>query len=182
MNTVGMIEVTGVDLAHLVRAAYSPSRPQGLGYIHYQPGDLDDETVRRIIEGAHDHVAVRMDYVNGRSCKFSVFREGERLFIHNSWYDHSDAALAKLLESVGLSADLIKKARTEKTEHDEACAKAAVTFLTELGGQYKQNSWRDEDKLDANVRDGLFIAKCKSLVDEEYKGNGVTVWTLKKSA
>lgn len=178
MNTVGMIEITGVDLAHFVRAAYSPSRPQGLGFMHYQPGDLGDDVVKQILDNGRGNIAVSMDYVNGRACKMTVFRDGERLFINNSWYDHSDGALADLLTSVGLNADLIEKARSEKKAHDDACVDAALAHLRAIGGVLHVTGYVAQDEMDTKVRDGLFFAKCRNLAKEEYKGQGEAIWTL----
>jgi hypothetical protein len=89
---VGQIEVTGVPLEALVRAAYRPSRPQGLGFINYQDGDLTDAEVAEIIGRGNEHTPISMDYVKGRSCKFHVRRDGERLFIGTSWYDEHEHA------------------------------------------------------------------------------------------
>ena len=39
MSEVGMIEVTGVDLRDMLRAAYRLSSPQGLGFLHADETD-----------------------------------------------------------------------------------------------------------------------------------------------
>ncbi len=137
----GMIEVTGVPLEALVRAAYNPSQPRGLGALHFKPGDLADEEVAEIINRGRG--GIRMDYVNGRACKFDVRREGERLFIKNRWYDHSDFELRGLLASVGLSPDLLDKAREEESRYNEACIQEAIAFLEGHGGTYLEK--RDEE-------------------------------------
>ena len=95
-----MIDVTDLDLRELVRGAYDLSRPQGMGIIHYQPGRLSDEEADEIIAlFADDHfIAVSMDYVRGRACKFHVMREGDRLTIRDDWYDHTASDLHTLLE------------------------------------------------------------------------------------
>lgn len=38
-----------------------------------------------------------MDYVRGRACKFTIFRESGKLFINKNWFDHSEYDLEKLL-------------------------------------------------------------------------------------
>lgn len=150
----GRIEVTGVPLESLVRAAYNPSRPQGLGVFAFQPGDLSDELVATIIErGSGDRMmAISMDYVQGRSCKFNVQRDCGRLFIRNQWYDHSDGQLRALLASVGLSPDLVDKAREEEARYIEAAIADATAFLKEHGGEYLE---KHSEQLPDNILDGL---------------------------
>lgn len=141
----GRIEVTGVTLEALVRAAYNPSQPRGLGHLHFQPGDLSDEDIAAIIDrgkGSRLH-AISMDYVKGRAVKFDARRDGDRLFIKNRWYDHSDTQLRNLLVSVGLSPDLVDKARKEESDYiDDAIAKA-VHFLRAHGGSYTETRERE---------------------------------------
>lgn len=153
----GMIEVTGVPLEALVRAAYNPSRPQGLGHFHFQPGDLSDADVAAIVKrGEGDRMlAISMDYVNGRSCKFTVSRgEGGRLYIKNQWHDHGDGQLRALLTAVGLSPDLLAKARDEERQARDEALTAAKAFLQERGGTFEET--RDNrDSIPPKVLDGL---------------------------
>lgn len=152
----GMIEVTGIPLEALVRAAYNPSRPQGLGHVHFQPGDLSDEDVAAIVErGKTDRLlAVSMDYVKGRSCKFTVAKDGDRLFIKNRWYDHSDSQLRNLLVGVGLSPDLLDKAREDEERARTESLQAAYAFLREHGGSFEETR-ENSALLPPKVLDGL---------------------------
>jgi hypothetical protein len=99
-----MIEVTGVDLVKLVQQAYALSHPQGLGFIHYQDGDLPEADAKAIIdrEKPEGRIAASMDYVKGRGCKMTVFRQDGKLFIKEAWFDHSAAQLRTLLERIGM--------------------------------------------------------------------------------
>lgn len=94
------IEITGTDLTRFIQEAYDLSRPRGMGFIHATPGPLPAEEAASFIrpEGS---VAVSLDYVRGRACKMTVWRRGDRLFIHDTWFDHSDTALAELLRRTG---------------------------------------------------------------------------------
>lgn len=174
----GMIEVTGVALADLIKAAYNPSRPQGLGFLHFQEGDLTDAEVEEIIARGNNRIAVRMDYVKGRSCKFTVTREGDKLFIANNWYDHSTAQLEQLLTSVGLSADLVAKARKAQTDHEDACVEKALKMLAMQNDTFEAHI---EHPLDEDIALGLFFARDRGLVTETYAGQ-VSTWTLLKAA
>lgn len=95
-----MIDITGVDLRQFVKEVYRLSSPQGRGVFRFQDGPLDDETVDRIIANEDRHIAVSMDYVRGRACKMTVFKENDGLAINDSWFDHSDSQLRELLVSV----------------------------------------------------------------------------------
>jgi len=106
MDTRGMIEITGIDLLAFVKACYARSRPQGMGALHYIPGDLDDETAAAILANDKDGgIAVSLDYVHGRAVKMVVWREDTRLFIRNEWFDHSRALLAAALTACGLDGE-----------------------------------------------------------------------------
>lgn len=92
MNTEGLIEITGADLRKIIHFVYDKSAPIGLGVLHYTPEPLSEEEVNELIERekkSPGHVAVHMDYVNGRQCKFVAFRDDEdRLWIRERWFDH----------------------------------------------------------------------------------------------
>ena len=49
-----------------------------------------------------DRIAVEMDYVNGRACKMMVLKKDDRLFILDSWYDHTEDELCELISSIGI--------------------------------------------------------------------------------
>lgn len=181
METVGMIDVTSASLEALVRAAYNPSRPQGLGHFAFQPGDLSDEDVAAIIERGKDDpiCAVGMDYVHGRSVKFHVRRIGGRHFINNRWYDHSDNDLRSLLVAVGLPGDLIETARSEKSAHDAECVAAAIAYLKSNGPIVEDRGKMTDDPLPEKVRAGLYAGKYQDppRIKEHWKA-GQSTWTL----
>lgn len=99
-----MIEITGCDLTKLVKAAYSLSKPQGMGFLQFKPGDLSDEETAEILARGTKTEPVSMDYVLGRACKLDVFcDENNRLWILDDWFDYSDAQLAQLLHAIDIS-------------------------------------------------------------------------------
>ena len=100
------IEVTHVDLRLLVQTAYDLSKPQGLGFIHYQPGLLSEEDADELLkqETYDSNVVIGMDYVKGRQIKMTVFKEPNspnRMFIHGTWYDHSEEEFCTFLRVIG---------------------------------------------------------------------------------
>lgn len=186
LRTESMIEVTGCDLAALVRAAYSPSRQQGLGLFDSsgRTGISDEDVTEIISRGTKDPMcAVSMDYWNGRSIKMTVYKDGDRLFIQNRWYDHSDRELGALLESIGISADAIGQSRERQEAYREASKSAAIAFLKEQGGQYRQNRGlrshpKPEEILPRNIEDGLFSALSDKLVTEKWCDDGASLWSI----
>ncbi len=130
------IDVTGVDLVELAKAAYDLSEPRGLGFLHAREGGLSHEDAVVLVDEFPDlpHLRLYMDYVHGRGCKLTASREDDRLFISARWYDHTDEQLRQLLARVGM-ADRWPGER----EHQPACDciecrfdRAAVT--SESGG------------------------------------------------
>lgn len=100
-----MIDITGVDLVEFAKAVYDLSRPQGMGFLHYKEGPLSDAEAAQVVGNPHrsPSVALCMDYVFGRACKMTVFRNGDNLEIHERWYDHSPEDLQELLRRVGIA-------------------------------------------------------------------------------
>lgn len=93
-----MIDVSSADVKDLVRVAYDLSKPLGMGFLHAKPGGLTDEEVESLIDMNDKRCIVSMDYVHGRACKFTVFVEDGKMYIHDKWYDHTNRDLEKLLE------------------------------------------------------------------------------------
>lgn len=94
-------DITGTDLKVFVKKVYELSKPQGMGMLHYEPGDLDDATADEIVRSAAYHnprFPIQLDYLKGRACKMTVTADGDRLYIQKSWYDHSPEQLEELLK------------------------------------------------------------------------------------
>lgn len=95
-----MINITGVDLVQFTKDVYELSRPQGMGFLHYREGGLSDEQAQAEIDRCegNDRIALSLDYVNGRACKMTVFRNADELTIQDKWFDHSEGDLEELLK------------------------------------------------------------------------------------
>lgn len=101
------IDITDVDLVEFVKEVYKLSSPQGLGFLHFTEEPLSDQEAKDIIGTTFDScVAVSMDYIKGRACKMTVFIEGDRKVIPDSWYDHSKSQLISLLDKFNVEHDL----------------------------------------------------------------------------
>lgn len=89
-----LIEIPPSKLPDLIRFTYLISKPVGMGFLHYTPGDIPEETLNSIL---HDRGGIHMDYVHGRQCKMSVLQEDGKYFIRKKWPDHDDEDMNKLL-------------------------------------------------------------------------------------
>lgn len=161
-----MIDVTDVPLRELVKAAYNPSRAQGLGAFHYMPGGLSDEEVDRIIDGGRESIPISIDYVKGRSCKFTVFGHEGRRYIRHYWYDHSDDQLRDLLRAVGIDTAKLDEAKKAHAEYEQACLDKAIAFLREQGGSFRDNL--TDNQPDEDALTGLYVALERKAVTAEW--------------
>ena len=94
-----MIDVTNLDIHKLIAGAYNLSIPVGMGMLHYEEGCLSEEEIASLIITNDEVLAVSMDYVKGRACKFNIFKKEGKLLINDDWFDHSPEQLEQLLES-----------------------------------------------------------------------------------
>jgi len=110
------IDITGVNLIELAKKVYELSLPQGLGFLHFQEGGLSNMEAENIVELYKDdfNLALGMDYINGRACKFNVWKKDGKLYINNSWYDHTDNQLQQLLAHFNIKIKITR-------EHNIAC-------------------------------------------------------------
>lgn len=99
-----MIDITGIPLTEVAKAAYDLSRPQGMGFLHYQEGSLSDEDAAKLVNEDHRSCPLEMDYVRGRAVKLTVFRKDGKLLILNKWFDHSESDLEELLSRIGVKS------------------------------------------------------------------------------
>lgn len=62
-----MIDISKLDKAAVLAALYNRAKPQGWGYLDYQPGDMT-------IEQAREHLAktTSFDYIQGRVLKINL--------------------------------------------------------------------------------------------------------------
>ena len=108
------MNLPGIDLAKFAQKVYELSVPKGLGFLHSTPAPLSREEAEKMIQPT-GRIALSMDYVAGRCCKMTVFRDPEgNLSTRDSWYDHTDKQFAALLAAFGL-------APPEAAQHGVAC-------------------------------------------------------------
>lgn len=93
-------DITDYDLTKFVNLCYQYSQPQGMGFLHFEPGaEVPAAELERILTSHEKDTRIRlsMDYVLGRSVKMTVFKNAGRLYIRKDWYDHSTDTLDYIL-------------------------------------------------------------------------------------
>ena len=103
------------DLYELAKKVYELSGVYGMGALQDKgPGPMSDEVARKIVDEGYSHdsdfaygegrkpwgVAIHMDYIHGRCCKFLVWKDDEsgKLTIADPWPDHSAEQLKEILD------------------------------------------------------------------------------------
>ncbi|MBA7565285.1 hypothetical protein ES695_13645 [Candidatus Atribacteria bacterium 1244-E10-H5-B2] len=115
------IDITEIDLIQFVKEVYKLSIPAGLGRLHFKEGGLTDEDAKGILDiwKNDKQFALDMDYVGGRACKMTVFRDRNRIYIRSPWYDHTDMRLTMLLKAIWPEDKPFPELKAE--EHGIAC-------------------------------------------------------------
>lgn len=100
----GYINVTGLNVRAFATAAFDLSPPPRLAHLGLAPRQISPEVLDQIVGdfdiGAQEGtlLALRLDYVEGRGCKMSMWRDADgQLYIRDMWYDHDQDDLAALL-------------------------------------------------------------------------------------
>ncbi len=79
----GSIDLTGLDKSKVLAALYNASKPQGMGFLHFNPAPMTSEEASDLLE--HQ---TYFDYLNGRVMKIDL--SGDRL---DAWgYDRDNGA------------------------------------------------------------------------------------------
>jgi hypothetical protein len=107
----GYINVTGLNVRAFATAAFDLSPPPRLAHLGLAPRQISPDVLDQILadfdEGAQEGIllALRLDYVEGRGCKISIWREHDgQLYIRDTWYDHDEDDLTALLARALTSA------------------------------------------------------------------------------
>lgn len=90
---MGTIDLKGLDKAAVLAALYNASKPQGMGFLHYDPTPMTVEQAQELLERTTD-----FDYLMGRVMKINL--GGDTL---NTWgydRDNGEGAAAKAIESL----------------------------------------------------------------------------------
>lgn len=105
-ETEARIPISRDNLPKVIAKAYELSKPQGMGYLHFQEGGIPEDVLQKILsrsdaeEGGY-HKRVSLDYVQGRAVKLSIPYDeetGEFYISGDRWYDHSGSQWDELTD------------------------------------------------------------------------------------
>lgn len=65
-----MIDISGLDKAEVLAALYNRAKAQGMGFLHYTPGDMPIADAQKLV-AEHTY----FDYVNGRVMKVDLSKD-----------------------------------------------------------------------------------------------------------
>lgn len=93
-----VIDLTGLDKAVVLAALYNASRPQGMGFLHYDPTPMTTEEAHNLLEGS-----TYFDYLKGRVMKIDL--SGNTLAPGLYDRDNGDGAAVRAIASLRQSQD-----------------------------------------------------------------------------
>jgi hypothetical protein len=97
-----MIDISGIDKAEVLAALYNASKPQGMGFMHYDSSPMTAEEARELLAGG-----THFDYLKGRVMKINL--GGDQL---DEWaYDRDNG--------VGAAAAVISTLRSTHDTYPE---------------------------------------------------------------
>lgn len=117
-----MISIRGLDKAAVLAALYNRSRPQGMGFLHYDPKPMTVEEARTILAQG-----VYFDYLKGRVLKVSLEKDEfeERLYDRDNGAGAAASAVNEVREGFTNSAKL-------EAEHEASKRDAANELLNSM--------------------------------------------------
>ena len=88
-----MVSILGLDKAVVLKALHDASKPQGMGFIHFQPEGLSVGECRNLLLGSK-----YFDYLQGRVMKIDLSTD----FINPRDYDrdNGEGAVARVINSL----------------------------------------------------------------------------------
>lgn len=72
------IDITGLDKATVLAALYNRSRPQGMGFLHFDPEPMTRDEAQAVIASGGTHLSDRslyFDYLKGRVMKVDLSKD-----------------------------------------------------------------------------------------------------------
>lgn len=93
-----MIDISKLDKADVLRVLYNNARPQGMGYLHFVPGDMSKEEARLIIKSGQTY----FDYLKGRVMKVNLSGStfDPWLYDRDNGYEAAANAIADITEEL----------------------------------------------------------------------------------
>lgn len=125
------IDLTRLDKAAVLAALYNASKPQGMGFMHYDPTPMTVEQAAELLKRQTD-----FDYIQGRVMKVDLGGD-----ILNTWLydrDNGEGAAEKALETLQKTGDPNNPAI--RHTHSISAVRSAQQVQSQLGVRTKLES------------------------------------------
>lgn len=119
MATDNSLSLTGLNKAAVLAALYNASKPQGLGFLHYDPTPMTVDEAKRILDGG----ATDFDYLKGRVMKIDLSGDAlnPRSYDRDNGQGAAERAIAEVRKGMGeVNSPQIQKTHREKTQESAA--------------------------------------------------------------
>lgn len=95
------IDIKSVSKAKVLAALYNASRPQGMGFVHYGPGDMTEEQAAELLSKN-----TYFDYLQGRVMKVDLSGDTleTRLYDRDNGPGAAERAIKHLIATTGVPA------------------------------------------------------------------------------
>lgn len=116
-----MINIEGLDRADVLVALYNGSRPQGMGFMHYDPKPMLKEEAELLLQQQH-----YFDYLKGRVMKVSL--KDEKQFSGSGYdRDNGNGAAQRIIDALRLGdTKIINKQHKDGVDQAAAIAHNAI--------------------------------------------------------
>ena len=139
-NQPNSISIKGLDKAEILAALYNNSKSQGLGYLHYQEGDMTKEEAQELLVQSSNKY---FDYLKGRVMKIDLSTDTLNTFLYNR--DLGNGAAEGVIKSLKDGKDgKDEEARSSRVE------KKVSNFQYQILGEKEEikNDLKDLTELD----------------------------------
>lgn len=121
------IDITGLDRADVLAALFNASRPQGMGFLHYDPTDMTREAAAMLLQRQN-----YFDYLQGRVMKIEL-KEGATELREGLYdRDNGQGAAQRVIDSLRATQSVTNSVIDEI--HRSGVSKA-IKLATEAMGQ-----------------------------------------------
>ena len=126
---MAIINLRGLDRAAVLAALYNASKPQGLGFLNYEPKPMTIGEAKELLS-----ITTDFDYLNGRVMKINL--SGDTL--ETRWFDcdngegAAEDVIKTLQETLDPNNAYIRKAHSENTLMSASATKARINKETTI--------------------------------------------------
>lgn len=140
------MKISGLNKADVLAALYNAAKPQGMGFVHYDPKPMTREEAEDLLQQA-----TYFDYLNGRAMKIAL--DGDEVYTGSYNNNNGDGAaervIAELVKTGNVNSSVIQAVHHENTLESAEETKANLNEESgyEGGGVFRLGLADVADKL-----------------------------------